>query len=474
MGEYDQLAEAIIEKIGGKDNVSYASHCITRLRLNLKNPSLANKDGIQEIDGVIGTLDSGGQLQIIIGQHVPKVYRDFVAKTEIETRAAIPENLDDQPKEKLTPKVIGNNILGYLSGSLIQIIPILTAAGMFKATLTVIAPGMLNLVSDESDLYILMDFIYNAGFYFFPIYVGYAAANKIGVTPVLGMFMGGILIAPKLIEIADAGTPFTVYGIPMMVNNYSSTVVPILLSVWIMSYVEGFFKKVMPDAFSTIFTPFFTIAIMVPVSLCALAPLGAFIGSSVISPALLGLGSVAGFLAVAVIGALWQYIVLTGMHHVLIVAAISIMMEQGSEGVVMVGANCASIATFGIAFGAFLVLKNKQEKALSLGYFVSGIIGGITEPAMYGLGIRYGKPFIALSIGGFLGGLYAGLTGVQYYVFGATNFLSILGFVGGGSTNLINGIIASVIAFGSAAAATVIIMRPKTQQIIETAKVQTL
>jgi PTS system beta-glucosides-specific IIC component len=461
MSKNEEIAKSIIDIVGGKDNISYATHCITRLRLNLNNRDSADVEQLKNVEGVLTVVENGGQIQIVIGQNVGKVYSEFVAQTGLEAQASIEENLDDAPKEKLTPQKIGSNILNYLSGSLIQLIPVLIGAAMFKTVLVVVGPDLLGWVKPEDDLYILFDFIYNAGFYFLPIYLGYACANKLGVTPILGMFMGGVLIAPGFLAIVEAGTPFTIYGIPIMVNNYTQSVLPILLSVWIMSYVEKFFKKIMPDMLTTVFTPFLTVAVMVPVSFVALAPLGSFLGNDVISPALLGLGDVAGFLAVALIAAFWPYIVISGMHQVLIVTAITIIMEQGSEGIVLVGGGCAQWAVFGMALGAFIVTKDRQEKALDMGYFASGILGGITEPTLFGVGFKYKTPFIAMSIGGALGGLYAGLTGVKTYVFGATNFLAIIGYVGGGTENLVNGIIASVLSMVVAAVGTVFILRRK-------------
>jgi Phosphotransferase system IIC components, glucose/maltose/N-acetylglucosamine-specific len=230
-----------------------------------------------------------------------------------------------------------------------------------------------------------------------------------------------------------------------MVNNYSQSVLPIILSVWIMSYVEKFFKKYMPDSLTTIFTPFLTMMVMVPVSLCLLAPAGAFLGKY-ISEGLIGFGKIGGFVAVAIIAALWEFLVMSGMHMVLLVTGITIIMNGGSESLIFPAGGCATWAAFGMALGAFLRLKNKEEKTLSMGYFISGIVGGVTEPTLYGIGFKYKRPFLGMMIGAAAGGLYAGLTHVGVYVMGATNFLAVLGFVGGGTSNLVNGIIASVIS----------------------------
>lgn len=450
MDKNKKIAEDVLSAVGSKENVTSVLHCMTRLRFTLKDQSLVNVDDIKKVDGIMGCQIVGGQLQVIVGQNVDKVYSEICNLGGFAKTAGLDENLD---KEPLTLKNVGGKILNYLSSSLSAFIPVMIAAAMFKTVLVVFGPDMLNLFGAESDMYILLSFLYDAGFYFMPIYLGYTAAKTLGVTPVLGMYMGCVLVVPAFVELANTGASFTVYGIPTVINNYGQTLVPILLIVWVMSYVERFFKKIVPTTLSTIFVPFLTAAVMVPVGLCALAPLGGFVGDYV-GEALVWFSNNGGFIAVAVIAALWEFLVMTGMHSVVIVTGITIIMQQGSESCILVAGGIATWSCFGMALGAFFRLKDKNEKSLSLGYFISGIVGGVTEPALYGIGMKYKKPFIAMAIGGFVGGLYAGLTGVATYVLGATNFLAVLGFVGGGTTNLINGIIASAIGLIGTAALT--------------------
>lgn len=460
-----EIAENVLKAVGGAENVTNATHCMTRLRLNLKDDTIPQDDEVKAIDGVLGVARSGGQYQVIIGQNVPKVYAEVCNIGGFATKAAVDEKLD-KPKENLTLKAVGNNILNYLAGSLTPLIPVIVAAAMFKTVLAIIGPDMLGLVTPESDLYILLDFLYDAGFYFLPIYLGYTAAKKLGTSEVLGMFMGGILIVPDLMALVGSGADFTVYGIPAALNDYSQSVLPMILSVWVMKYVYDFFKKYIPDTLSTIFVPFLTMVVMVPVSLCALAPLGAFIGNY-ISSGLLAFGSVGGFLAMAVIAALWEFLVMSGMHMVLVVTMITIIMSQGSESLVSPSATCATLAAVGMALGAALRLRDKKERSLAFGYFVSGILGGVTEPALYGLGFKYKRPFIGMMIGAAAGAIYAGLTHVASYTIGATNFLVVLGFAAGGTANLVNGIISCVISLIVAAASTYLIGFNKNEPAIQ-------
>jgi PTS system beta-glucosides-specific IIC component len=458
MADNRQIATDVLATVGGSQNVAQVTHCMTRLRLNLKDESLADDEKIKKIDGVLGVVHSGGQTQVIIGQNVPKVYTEFCELSGVQASAKpIDENLDNNlDKKKITPKTVGSNVLNYLAGSLTPLIPILIGAAMFKTVLSIFGPDLLGCFSEESDFYILFNMVYNAGFYFLPIYIGYTAAVKIGASPVLGLFMGGILIVPDFVELAASGSSFSVYGIPCMVNDYSQSVLPIILSVWVLKYVEKFFRKYIPDALSTIFVPFLTMAVMLPVSLCVLAPAGAFIGQY-ISSALVAFGNVGGFVGVAVIAALWEFLVMSGMHVVMVVTVINIYATTGSESVIWPAALCATAAASGMALGAFFRLKNKKDKSLSLGYVISGLIGGVTEPSLYGIGFKYKKPFIGMMIGAAIGGVYAGITKTCIYSLGATNFLMVLCYSGGAMSNLINGAISCVIAFVGSAVATFII-----------------
>lgn len=456
MDKNQRIAEEIIELVGGTNNISYVTHCMTRLRLNLKDESLADDEKVKKIKGVLGVAHSGGQYQIIVGQNVPKVYAVVCQKGGFAQEKGIEENLDI-PKEKLTLKKIGANIMNYMSGSMTQLIGVMIAAAMFKTVLVVIGPDMLNVVTPESDASILLNAIYNAFYYFLPVFLGYAAAKKLDANIPMGIMMGSMLLVPDFVNLVGVQENISIYGLlSAPVQSYGQTVLPVLLGVWLMSIVEKFFKKIIPDVLSTIFVPTFTLAIMVPVMFCVCGPIGGVIGN-IIGNALIGFGNFGGFIAVAVVAALWEFLVMSGMHGILIMFAITNLMQTGSDSFIFPAGSMATWAAFGMALGAFLKQKNKEEKAESMGYFVSGILGGVTEPVLFGVGFRYKRPFIALLIGGFIGGLYAGLMHVSVHVMGATNFLAVLGFVAGGTSNLIHGIVASVLSMIVTAAATYII-----------------
>ncbi len=455
-----QIAKDVLAAVGGKNNISMVSHCMTRLRFNLKDASIPNEDAVKAIPGVMGLAVTGGQFQVIIGTNVDKVYRELCAISGLAAQDAVSENLD-APKEKLTPKKIGSNIMAYLSGSLNPIIPVVLAASIFKSILAVFGPDMLGILSPESNLYALFTMVGDAGFYFFPLLIGYTAAKKLNATPAMGIFLGGIMLHPTMVAMATEGAAFTVYGIPCSTQNYASTILPILLSVWVMSYVEKGLKKIIPDAIKVMLVPFLTIAIMLPVALCVLGPAGAFLGNYICA-AIIWIGDTFGFLGAAVIGATWEFLVMTGMHHVMIAQMIQLFATNGYDPVVSLGAVSASMAVTGMCLGMALALRNKEERGLSLSYTVAAIVGGVTEPGLYGVGVRYTKPFIGMAIGGAAGALYASLLGVKAYVsVPVANFLALTAYTGGSSANIIHGVISGVISIVVAAIATYLICREK-------------
>ena len=427
-----KIAQDVLAAVGGKDNVTSATHCMTRLRLTLKDMGLPNEEEVKSISGVLGVVQTGGQFQIVIGQNVPKVYREFCSLTGLAAQETINEKLD-APKEKLTPKKIASNIMGYLASCVTPLVPVMMAAGLFKAVQAILGPSMFGILTVESHTYLLLDFVFNAA---------------------LGAYMGCILLAPGFMQMVTDKTPFTIFGIPVTMTNYSQTLLPAVVSVAFLALVYKQIEKVMPSSLSTIFTPFLTMLITTPVALLVLAPIGTIAGN-LLGGGIVAFGNATGFLGVAVLGAIWELLVMTGMHMVVSMPFFILFFEQGYQSGAILGANCATWACFGVALGAFLRMKKKEDKSMSLGFFISGIIGGVTEPTLYGLCLQYKRCFIPLMLGGFLGGAYMGITNVCQYVLGSgTSFLSVIGFTGGTTANLVNGIIACVLSMVVATVAT--------------------
>lgn len=444
MADNKKIAQDILEAVGGKENVTAATHCMTRLRLNLKDMTLLNDETIKHIDGVLGAQKVGSQYQVIIGQNVPKVYNEFCNLTGLAAQEAINENLNGS-KEKLTLKKIGSNIMDYLSGSMAILIPGMMGVGFFKAVQAVFGPGMLGMITEESNFYLLCDIMYNAFFYFLPIFLGWSAAKKLGYSPVLGMMSGAMLLVPTYTALIGTDASFSVYGIPAPVADYGQSIIPVLLSVWVLSYLDKFLQKIIPNAVSAVFVPFFSMVIIAPLNFCLFAPIGARLGD-LLGGALIAFGQIGGVFAMALIGALWMFLIMTGMHHVLLMFAIGSFMSTGFDAFIFPAGSCSTWAAFGMALGAFLRLKNKNEKAVALSSFASGVLGGISEPSLYGIGMKYKKPLIPMVIGGFAGGLYAGITHIIAYPGGGPGLLQFMMYLPGGTANFVNSILSCVIA----------------------------
>ena len=461
MADNKRIAEDVLKAVGGADNVTAATHCMTRLRLTLKSEQTVKDDEVKAIDGVIGVVHGGQQYQIVIGTNVPKVYEEFCKIAGVDRRAAVEDDeaaaadaalLGEKPK--LTPKQVGKNILGYMAGCMTPMIPVLLTGGMASAINAVFGPELLGLYTAESDFYILFNFIYDASLYFMPILAGVNAAKQLGINGMLGGFIGCILMAPDFAAMVGGDRAFTVFGIPCDTSTaYAQTVLPIMLSVPLFTVIYKFIRKYMPDALTTVFTPIVSLIISLPFILCLLAPLGTIVGNA-ISGGLAWFGNSTGFLGVAVIAALWEFLVMSGMHLALMMPMMASYFETGTMSGIMTSGNFATWACFGVALGAALRFKKKSERGNAIGAFVSGLVGGVTEPTLYGICFEHTRCFGALMLGGFVGGAYAGIVNLCGYVMTSANFLSVLGYLGGTTANFVNGVITSVLSLVVAAVAT--------------------
>lgn len=457
MANNKQIAADVLEAVGGKSNVSFVTHCMTRLRFTLKDRTVPDAAAVKKLNGVLGAQESGGQFQVIIGQNVPKVYDELCALGGFSKQAAIDENLDGTQAE-LSLASIGKGIMSYLAGSMTPMIPVLLAAGLFKTIGVVLGPTMLGVMAADSDLVRCMDMIYNAAFYFMPIYLGFNASRQIGLTPILGAFLGGMLIEPTFVSLAAEGTPLSVYGfLPCVPGAYAQTVLPILLTIPVAYAIERIMRKHLPDALQTVFSPFLTLGITLPVSLCLLAPMGSWLGNG-LADVFEFLGTSGGIISIisgGLLAAAWVPMVITGMHMALIGIAQVAFLQAGFDPFIFVAINISLWPVFATQIATFLRLKLRDEKSACAGYLVAQLIGGVGEPFIYGMDFRYPKLFLCSMAGSFVSGAIALALGVTAYVAGLpSNLLSMLTFVGGGTENLLFACIAAAVGFAVSFAAT--------------------
>lgn len=442
MAKYSKLCNEILDNIGGKDNLSGALHCMTRLRLNVKDRSKINLKEIKEMDGVLGAQFSGEQFQVIIGQHVSEVYSEFCSISGVGMASGIDENLD---KEPFKIKDIPSKVLDYVSGSISSILPIMICSGFFKMFYAILGPSLLNVMSTESQLMKILYIVGEAGMYFMPVYVAWGAAKKLNTSIPMALTLGTLLIDPKILEIVTAGESFKIYGIfPMQLNNYTQTILPILFSVWILSYIYKYFERVMPNSIKVIAVPFCTIAVMVPLMFCALAPIGNWVGMG-LSFIIETLYNVAGPLAISLIAAIWPFVVATGMHGAIVQIALINIATLGYDPIVLAGSNIANYALMGMVVAYFIRVKGK-EKQMAGANVVTLLVGGISEPTLFSILLRNKKAMVCQIIGGAIGGFIGGTLGVKVYVFATSNILTVLAYAGPGN-NFVYACIACASAF---------------------------
>lgn len=440
---YNDIAKKILNLVGGAGNISEATHCMTRLRITLKDVSLAKDDEIKKLDPVVGINKVGNQYQIIIGPEVSDV---FAAFSPLLDQSKIGETVDDPQaaaadkkavKKKKSFKDYVDIVFDYLSGSLVPLIPILIAASLCKTIVAVVGPQMLHLVSTKSDFYTLFTFVGDAGFYFFPLFIAWSAAKKLKTSIPVSLLLGAILIHPTLIKMAASKNPsFSVYGIPTTALNYSSTVIPMLLTVWILSYVYKFVDKYSPKSLKIFLDPFGTLIIMLPIMLCLLAPLGNYLGQG-FAHCIVWLNKVAGPLAEAIVAGLFPLLVITGMHVVLLALAMANFPILGYDALVMPAMFLSAWAGMGVALACLVKFKQAKNKELTSEYLFTWLFGGVGEPLLYGLNIPYKTPLIASLISGAIGGLIAGILKLKVYVPASNGIYGLGAFVGGSRENYI-------------------------------------
>lgn len=431
-----KTAQQILQEVGGESNVQHLTHCVTRLRFTLNSTDNVDEQKIKSIPGVVGVVNKGGQFQVIIGPDVPVVYGEITKLGNFGSAQNAPE-----PEEK---KGLVNNILDTVAGIFSPIMGIIAGAGMVKALLSILS--VFNLIDSTGNTYYFLSFIADASYYFLPIFLATSAAKKFHCNTHMAMLMGAMLLHPKFIALSDtAEGAVRVLGLPVRMVTYSSSVIPIILIVFTLSYVEKFVEKITPKVIKFVARPLLTILIMAPISFVVLGPLGGIIGDGLVA-VLLSIEKIAPWILPTVIGALMPFLVMTGMHYSLLPAYVNSLSVLGYETIIGPGNLPSNIAQGAAAICVAVKTKNKEFRQLAVSGGVTALIG-VTEPALFGVNLRLKKPLIATTIGGGLGGLYAGITGVQRFGGGGAGLAAIGLYVGEDPKNVINALIAAAIAF---------------------------
>lgn len=433
--DYKQIAKDIIREVGGDENIASATHCATRLRLKLKDTSKAKKSKVEKITGIITVVEAGGQFQVVIGNHVKDVYNEM---SQIL-------NLEGKPREDSgeTQKIgIMSRIVDIISSIFAPFLYALAACGILQGVLSVLTA--IGVLSTAGGTYRILNFVSWTGFTFLPVLIAITASKKFKANTYVSVIAACALVNPDFINMMTArtvatlnsadpaikalmessmnnpdtvkfmtdvlGIPVTSYsldflGLPVQMLSYTSSVIPIILSVWILSYIERFFDKVLPSVVKNLLTPMFCLVIIVPLTLLVFGPVGNTIGGAI--------GGVYNFLynlspivAGAVVGGLWQILVVFGVHWGITPVTVGNYAALGYDTFTALQAS-AVFSQAGATFGVFLKSKNKELKNVSLSAGITALFG-ITEPATYGVTLRLKKPLICGCIAGAVGGAVAG------------------------------------------------------------------
>lgn len=446
---WNDLAQNILDNVGGTSNVKNATHCATRLRLTLYDDSKADKDKIDKLSGVLGVVNQGGQLQVIIGNDVPKAYDAFMNVYK-SGGVVLEDESKTTEKEKEKKKKPISAALDIISGIFIPVIPAMAGSGVLKALLSVVA--MLGWISTTSQTYQILNFVSNTVFYFLPVILAHSASVKFKTNPYISMVLGAMLIDPNFIQMVAQATKsrsmIKLFGLPVTQTNYSSSVVPILLVIWALSYIEPLINKIVPKAIRIIIAPLLILLVMTPLTFIVIAPIGAWLGDGLV--AIIGwINGYAGWAIPLIVGTLSPLLVMTGMHYALISAAINNLAKVGWENIVGPGMLVSNIAQGGAALAVATKTKDSKLKALGISTGLSAVLG-ITEPALYGVNLRYKNPLIASMIGGGIGGLFLGIMGVRRFQQVPPGLLSLSSFIGNDFKNFWFAVIGLVISFVAA------------------------
>lgn len=442
---YTKLANSIMELVGGKENVSYFARCTTRLRFNLKDRGLVKIDEIGKVSGVLGSQWSGEQLQIIIGPDVDDAYKAICEIANFNEEDAIDEELDDaaiikensdqnQKSAKTIIKKFFSKMVDGLVGSISPLIPMLIGGGMIK----IIALLMNQAgVSPDNTTYMILSWVGNAFLYSFPVFLGATSAKKFGVNQGIGMLLGALLISPDFISAVSSGTALDFLGLPVYSGSYSSSVIPIIITVWVLSKLQRFLDKYSPKSLKGMLVPTLSLLIMVPIMLVVTAPLGFYIGKYV-SGGILWLYNRFGFIGIAVLTGFKPLLVMTGMHLGMIPVVVNNFAVLGFDPIWL---PASIVSNFNQGFACLAVgikTKDKDLRSIAFSSALTVFLAGVTEPAMYSVTIKYRKPMVASIVGGIVAGVILGAFKVVCYTMpGNTGILSLPTFMGSTSSNLI-------------------------------------
>ena len=451
MSSYKNVAHSIIEGVGGPDNISEVSHCFTRLRFKLVDPSKADDTALKKLSEVAGIARSGGTYQVIVGQSIDGVFK--AVNAELSGAGERPKV--DGPAEKRGFKYWGGRILNAISATITPILVGLVVTGLFKAFLSIAV--LCGWLATDSQTYILLNMMGDSFFYFMPFLVAYSASVHFGCNTVIALMLAGILMHPTFTQMVTDGGAISFFGAPVHAISYSASLLPMLITVWVQSLVEKAVLSTPVRNWGLLLSQLPIFVIMAPLTLLVTGPIGSIIGET-IATAMLSLYQNYYVLGVFMVCFLMPLFILTGSHWVFMPTALSNVKTMGFDPFLWVGFAVINFSQLGVSLAIFLKAKNRDLKAFAGSSILPIATAGITEPCMFGLTLKLKKPLIATFIACAVGGLYCGLAQVKVFELVTVSLVSLPQFVDpAGSNNFLLAIIGMALTFAVAFIATWVI-----------------
>ncbi|GIO20849.1 hypothetical protein J18TS1_39490 [Oceanobacillus oncorhynchi subsp. incaldanensis] len=441
--DYKKLAQEILSEVGGAENISNMTHCATRLRLTLKDTSIVDDKSVEAIDGVINVVNKAGQYQLLIGTEVSKLYDEF------EPLAKGDSLQQTEEKNEKSGSII-SNIFSAISAIFAPLLPALAGSGILRGLL--ILAVQAGVISEDSGTYTILFVASMSVFYFLPILLAFTSARRFGASPYISVLIGASLIHPDFIALmgnVGNGATTDFFSIPVVLMNYNSTVVPIILSIWAFSYLYKFLDKHIPETLKLVVVPLVSLVIMIPLTVMIIGPVGVYSGEAVANVVnwLIERSSV---LTGILVGGGWSILVSLGIHWAVNPIMINNISTYGFDYIVPFTFAC-NFAVIGTTIGVYFKAKDKKLRSFSLTGLITVALSAIIEATLFGLLVKNKKLFLAQIIGGATGGAYLGLMKVvtNAFVFGSvTTFPAFVQDNGSNFLHAMIGLLISLVVAG--------------------------
>ncbi|MGE6669538.1 beta-glucoside-specific PTS transporter subunit IIABC [Paenibacillus xylanexedens] len=434
-----ELSKEIIQLTGGQENITQAWHCITRLRFNVREQNKVQLGQIKALDGVLGAQFQNDQFQVVIGNQVAAVYEQIEDQMK---QSGISKLETDSPRSKGI-----NAVLDTISGIFTPILPAIVGTGMLKGILALLVT--LGVIQENSGEYQVLSSIANAAFYFLPFLLALSSARKFKVNEYIALTLAGTLLYPTILNayLANQLEPIRFLSLPVSIVNYTQSVIPIILGVWLLSYVHRWVDRFIPGPVKVIFTSMIVLVITVPILLIAIGPLGNYMGIY-LEMGTSWLFAHSGPLTGIILGGFMPLIVMTGMHYAFFPGTLQNLSKLGYDVLLLPINLITNMSQAGAVTAVFLKTKDKRMRSIALSSGISALLG-ITEPALYGVTLKLKKPFYASLIGGAAGGGFITAVGLKCFGFAIPGLLSLPLYIGpnGGMSNFWNALIGIGISF---------------------------